>query len=82
MMQRNLRRILVLLFLLVSFLGLRFVAATACVLLPLPTVLDANSEYDPKKSKLLTTLIVNLEHGESLRGLKIFVTSTARSSSR
>src|SRR5215211_1884670 len=40
-MQRNLRRILILFFLLVSFLGLRFAAATACVLLPLPTVLDA-----------------------------------------
>ena len=46
MMQRNLRRILALLFLLVSFLGLRFVAATACVLLPLPTVLDAYRDAD------------------------------------
>lgn len=46
MMQRNLRRILALLFLLVSFLGLRFAAATACVLLPLPTVLDAYEEAD------------------------------------
>lgn len=45
-MQRNLRKILVLLFLLVSFLGLRFGEATACVLLPLPTVLDAYQEAD------------------------------------
>jgi Carboxypeptidase regulatory-like domain len=45
-MQRNLRRILVVVFLFVSFLCLRLAAATACVLLPLPTVLDAYAEAD------------------------------------
>ena len=38
--------------------------------------------YDPQRSKLLTTLIVNLKHGESRRGLKIFVPAMARSSNR
>ena len=37
------------------------------------------SYYDPQKSKLLTTLTVNLKHGESMRGLKIFVPTTAHS---
>jgi hypothetical protein len=45
-MQRNLRRILVLLIFLFSFLGLRLAAATACVLLPLPTVLDEYEQSD------------------------------------
>ena len=40
------------------------------------------SYYDPQKSKLLTTLIINLKHGESMRGLKIFVPTTAGSSTR
>lgn len=40
------------------------------------------SYYDPQKSKLLTTLTVNLKHGESIRGLKIFVATTAGSSTR
>ena len=40
------------------------------------------SYYDPQKSQLLTTRIVNLKHGESMRGLKIFVPTTARSSAR
>jgi len=40
------------------------------------------SWYDPQKSKLLTTLTINLKHGESMRGLKIFVPTTARSSTR
>ena len=40
------------------------------------------SWYDPQRSKLLTTLTVNLKHGESMRGLKIFVPSTAGSSTR
>jgi hypothetical protein len=31
------------------------------------------SYYDPKKSTLLTTMIINIRHGESMRGLKIFV---------
>lgn len=142
-MQRNRRRILILFCFIVSFLGLRFAAATACVLLPLPTVLDeyewANvvitarvvsiekttepdpihfnirsatmvvqkvfkgnvkvqdaisfaqgngidclwqfdeKMIDPQKSKLLTSLTVNLKHGESMRRLKIFVPTTAHS---
>ena len=45
-MKRNLRKILILFFLVVSFLSLRFVTAIACVLLPLPTVLDAYEEAD------------------------------------
>ena len=40
------RKILVLFFLVVSFLGLRLAAATACVIIPLPTVLDAYEEAD------------------------------------
>ena len=40
------------------------------------------SYYDPQKSKLLTALTVNIKHGESMRGLKIFVPTVARSSSR
>lgn len=40
------------------------------------------SYYDPQRSKLLTTLIVNLKHGESMRGLKIIVPTVARSSNR
>lgn len=56
-MQRNLRRILVPLFLIVSFLGLRFAAATACVLLPLPTVLDAYERADV----VITARVVSIE---------------------
>jgi hypothetical protein len=56
-MQRNLRRILVLFFFLVSFLGLRFAAATACVLLPLPTVLD---EYE-RANVVITARVVSIE---------------------
>ena len=56
-MQRNLRRILVLFFLLVSFLSLRFAAATACVLLPLPTVLDAYERADV----VITARVVSIE---------------------
>jgi len=56
-MQRNLRRILVLFLFLVSFLGLRFAAATACVLLPLPTVLD---EYE-RADVVITARIVSTE---------------------
>ena len=56
-MQRNLRRILVLFFFLVSFLGLRFVAATACVLLPLPTVLD---EYE-RADVIIIARVVSIE---------------------
>ena len=40
------------------------------------------SYYDPQKSQLLTTLIVNIKHGESMRGLKIIVPTMARGSSR
>ena len=45
-MQRNLRKILLVFVLLVSFLGLRLATATACVIIPLPTVLDAYEEAD------------------------------------
>jgi len=45
-MQRKLRRILVISFLVVFFLGLTFSSAIACVLLPLPTVLDAYERAD------------------------------------
>lgn len=45
-MQRNLCRITLLIFLVISFLSLRSATATACVLLPLPTVLDAYEEAD------------------------------------
>lgn len=44
-MQRNLRTIFFLFLLLFSFLGLRL-ATIACVLLPLPTVLDAYETAD------------------------------------
>jgi uncharacterized surface anchored protein len=40
------------------------------------------SYYDPQKSKLLTTMTVNLKHGESMRGLKIFVPTTTGSATR
>ena len=40
------------------------------------------SYYDPQKSKLLTALTVDIQHGESMRGLKIFVPTMARTSSR
>ena len=56
-MQRNLRRILALVFLLVSVLGLRLAAVTACALLPLPTVLDAYEEADV----VLTARLVSIE---------------------
>jgi len=45
-MSFNIRKILILLFLVVSFLGLRFTPAIACVLLPLPTVLGAYEQAD------------------------------------
>ena len=45
-MRRNLRRILVLFLFLVSFLGLRLAPVIACVLLHLPTVLDAYEGAD------------------------------------
>ena len=38
--------------------------------------LTSVSYYDPQKSNLLTTLTINLKHGESLRGLKIVVPIT------
>lgn len=44
-MQRNVRSILVLFFLLAAFLGVRL-SASACVILPLPTVLDAYEGAD------------------------------------
>jgi hypothetical protein len=56
-MERNLRRILVLFFFLVSFLGLRFAGSTACVLLPLPTVLD---EYE-RAEVVITARVVSIE---------------------
>jgi hypothetical protein len=56
-MQRKLRRILILFFFLISFLGLRFVAATACVLLPSPTVLD---EYE-RANVVATACVVSTE---------------------
>jgi len=40
------------------------------------------SYYDPQKSKILTTLIINIKHGESIRGLKIIVPTMAHGSSR
>lgn len=46
MIQRNFRRILAPSFLLVSLFCLRFVAANACVLLPLPAVLDSCQDAD------------------------------------
>ena len=56
-MQRKLRRILVLFFFLVSFFGLRFAAAIACVLLPLPTVLDEYKWADV----VITARMVSIE---------------------
>jgi carboxypeptidase family protein len=56
-MQRNLHRILVVSFLVVFFLGLRFTAAIACVLLPLPTVLDAYERADV----VITARVVSIE---------------------
>ena len=56
-MRRNLRRILVLFFFLVSFLGLRFAAATACALIPLPTVLDDYEGADV----VITARLVSIE---------------------
>lgn len=56
-MQRNPRRILALFFFLVSFLSLRFAAVTACVLIPLPTVLD---EYE-QSHVVITARVVSIE---------------------
>ena len=56
-MQGDLRRILVLFFFIVSFLGLRLAAASACVLLPLPTVLDEYEQADV----VITTRLVSIE---------------------
>lgn len=56
-MRRNLRRILVLFFFLVSFLGVRFAAATACVLFPVPTVLD---EYE-QSNVVITARLVSIK---------------------
>jgi len=56
-MQRKLRRILVVSFLVVFFLGLRFTPAIACVLLPLPTVLDAYEGADV----VITARVVSIE---------------------
>jgi len=56
-MQRNRRRILVVPFLVVFFLGLTFTSAIACVLLPLPTVLDAYEEADV----VITARLVSIE---------------------
>jgi hypothetical protein len=56
-MQRNLSRILVLFFILASFLGLRVAAVIACVGLPLPTVLD---EYE-RADVVITARIVSIE---------------------
>jgi hypothetical protein len=55
-MQRNLRRVLVLFSFLVSF-GLTFSAATACVLVPLPTVLDQYEHADV----VITARVVSIE---------------------
>ena len=41
--------------------------------------LTRTSDYNPKKSTLLKTLTINIKQGESIRGLKIFVVTTARS---
>jgi len=46
------------------------------------SVLTRVSYFDPKKSKLLKTLTLSIKHGESIRGLKIFVPTTARTSTR
>jgi hypothetical protein len=40
------------------------------------------SYYDPKKSKLLKSLTISIKHGESMRGLKIFIPTSARTSTR
>jgi Carboxypeptidase regulatory-like domain len=56
-MQHNLRGILVISFLVVFFLGLRFTPAIACVLLPLPTVLDAYERADV----VITARVVSIE---------------------
>jgi hypothetical protein len=45
-MQGNLRKITLLIISIISFLSLRTATAIACVLLPLPTVLDAYEEVD------------------------------------
>lgn len=55
--QRKVRRILILFLLLASFLGLRLTAATACVLLPLPTVLDAYERADV----VITARVVSIQ---------------------
>ena len=47
-----------------------------------PGQLTRVSYYDPQRSKLLTTLIINLKHGESMRGLKIIVPTVAVGSNR
>lgn len=46
------------------------------------SALTRASYYDPQKSKQLTALIVDIKHGESMRGLKIFVPTTARKPGR
>lgn len=56
-MQRNLRRILIFVFLIVSFASLRSAAAIACVLVPLPTVLDAYEQADV----VITARVVSIE---------------------
>lgn len=56
-MQRHPPGILARFFFLVSFLGLRFAAATACALLPLPTVLD---EYE-RADVVITARLVSIE---------------------
>jgi len=43
-------------------------------------VLTRSSEYNPNKSRLLKTLTINIKQGESMRGIKIVVPATARSS--
>jgi hypothetical protein len=43
----------------------------------LDSVLTERSYYYPK-AKLLKTLTINIKHGESMRGLKTFVPTTAR----
>ena len=43
-----------------------------------PGQLTRTGYYDPQKSNLLTTLIVNLKQGESRRGLEIFVPTMDR----
>jgi len=46
---------------------------------PLSRPLTRVSYYEPAKARLLKTVTISIKHGESLRGLKIFVATSARS---